>query len=153
MIRKWCLIYLKNSFICHLSTAHRWRHRFLAAPKTVQPQTQTGAEADKTMFLLSFKGKRSGLDRKARNRGGKATQRAYHSRLKAWVQKLRGLAMCYLANYLGWFRALDREKGNGPKPSSGWLWRSVKRSNNMICEQNLKLYLTYCLLNFNYIIS
>jgi hypothetical protein len=27
------------------------------------------------MFLLSFKGKRSGLDRKARKRGGKATQR------------------------------------------------------------------------------
>ena len=43
----------------HLSTAHRWRHRFLAAPKTVQPQVLTGiAEADETMFLLSFKGKR-----------------------------------------------------------------------------------------------
>jgi len=60
----------------HLSTAHRWRHRFLAAPKTVQPQALTGiAEADETMFLLSFKGKRSGLHRKARKRGGKATQR------------------------------------------------------------------------------
>ena len=191
----------------HLSTAHRWRHRFLVAPNAVQPQALTGiAEADETMFLLSFKGKRSGLDRKARKRGGKATQRglsheqvpvlvardragatmdcvlkatdiaalsaalkpflmkdvvlctdgskalagaarelgvehhavnlsagirvdgawhvqnvnAYHSRLKAWVQKFRGVATRYLANYLGWFRAIDREKGNGPKPQQ-WL--------------------------------
>ena len=60
----------------HLSTAHRWRHRFLAAPKTVQPQVLTGiAEADETMFLLSFKGKRSDLGRKARKRGGKANKR------------------------------------------------------------------------------
>lgn len=50
----------------HLSTAHCWRHHFLAAPKTIQPQALTGiADAEKTMFLLSFKGKRSGLDRKA----------------------------------------------------------------------------------------
>ena len=105
----------------HLSTAHRWRHRFLAVPKTVQPQILTGiAEADETMFLLSFKGKRNGLDRKVRKRGGKDTQRVYHNRLKAWVQKPRGVATCYLANYLGWFRALDREKSNGPKPQQ-WL--------------------------------
>jgi len=195
----------------HISTAHRWRHRFLAAPKTVQPQALTGiAEADETMFLLSFKGKRSGLDRKARKRGGKAAQRglsheqvpvlvardragatmdcvlkatnmatlsaalkpflskdvvlctdgskalagaarelgvehhavnlsagirvdgawhvqnvnAYHSRLKAWVQKFRGVATCYLASYLGWFRALDREKGDGPKPQQ-WLAMAI----------------------------
>ena len=195
----------------HLSTAHRWRHRFLVAPNAVQPQALTGiAEADETMFLLSFKGKRSGLDRKARKRGGKATQRglsheqvpvlvvrdragatmdcvlkamdmatlsaalkpflmkdvvlctdgskalagaarelgvehhavnlsagirvdgawhvqnvnAYHSRLKAWVQKFRGVATRYLANYLGWFRAIDREKGNGPKPQQ-WLAMAI----------------------------
>lgn len=191
----------------HLSTAHRWRHRFLALPKSIQPQALTGiAEADETMFLLSFKGKRSGLDRKARKRGGKAAKRglsqeqvpvlvardragvtmdcvlktmdmmalstalkpfmskdvvlctdgskalagaarelgvehhavnlsagirvdgawhvqnvnAYHSRLKAWVQKFRGVATCYLASYLGWFRALDREPTGAPKPAQ-WL--------------------------------
>ncbi|MEO6422270.1 MAG: hypothetical protein ABIR84_06205 [Candidatus Nitrotoga sp.] len=43
-----------------LSTAHRWRHPFLAAPITVQPHALTGfAEADEAMLLLSFKGKRS----------------------------------------------------------------------------------------------
>lgn len=45
---------------------------------------------------------------------------AYHCRLKARVQKFRGVATSYLANYLGWFRAIDREKGNGPKPQQ-WL--------------------------------
>ena len=191
----------------HLSTAHRWRHRFLALPMAIQPQALTGiAEADETMFLLSFKGKRSGLDRKARKRGGKASKRglsheqvpvlvardragvtmdcvlkamdittmsaalkpfvgkdvvlctdgskalagaarelgvehhavnlsagvrvdgawhvqnvnAYHSRLKSWIRKFYGVATCYLPNYLGWFRAIDREHGNGPKPQQ-WL--------------------------------
>ena len=191
----------------HVSTAHRWRHRFLALPTALQPRALTGiAEADETVFLLSFKGKRSGLDRKARKRGGKATKRglsheqvpvlvardragvtmdcvlkamnmrtlsaalkpflakdvvlctdgspalagaarqlgvehhainlsagirvdgawhvqnvnAYHSRLKGWVYRFRGVATCYLANYLGWFRALDREHGNNPKPAQ-WL--------------------------------
>jgi len=191
----------------HVSTAHRWRHRFLALPMALQPQALTGiAEADETMFLLSFKGKRGGLDRKARKRGGKAAKRglsheqvpvliardragvtmdcilkamdmttlstalkpflskdavlctdgslalagaarrlgvehhavnlsagirvdgawhvqnvnAYHSRLKGWLYKFRGVATRYLANYLGWFRALDREYGKGQKPAQ-WL--------------------------------
>lgn len=191
----------------HVSTAHRWRHRFLALPRALQPQALTGiAEADETMFLLSFKGKRSGLDRKARKRGGKAAKRglsheqvpvliardragvtmdcvlkamdmtglsaalkpfltkdvvlctdgshalagaarqlgvehhavnlsagtrvdgawhvqnvnAYHSRLKGWIYRFRGVATRYLANYLGWFRALDREQGKGPQPAQ-WL--------------------------------
>jgi transposase-like protein len=191
----------------HVSTAHRWRHRFLALPKTIQPPALTGiAEADETVFLLSFKGKRSGLERKARKRGGKAAKRglsheqvpvlvardragvtmdcvldamdtvtlsaalkpyitkdvvlctdgskalagaarhlgvehhavnlsagirvdgawhvqnvnAYHSRLKAWVQRFRGVATRYLTSYLGWFRAIDREHGTGLKPQQ-WL--------------------------------
>ena len=187
----------------HVSTAHRWRHRFLALPKAIQAQTLTGiAEADETVFLLSFKGKKNGLDRPARKRGGKAAKRglsheqvpvlvardragatmdcvlkavdalalsaalmpvlardavlctdgspamaaaarnlgvehhavnlsagirvdgawhvqnvnAYHSRLKGWISKFRGVATCYLESYLGWFRALDRSPVGGPKP-------------------------------------
>ena len=42
----------------------------------LQPPALTGiAEADETMFLLSFKGERSGFERQARKRGGKATKR------------------------------------------------------------------------------
>ena len=55
------------------TTALRGRHRFLAAPKAVQAQVLNGvAETD---FLHSSKGPRSGLARKARKRGGKATTR------------------------------------------------------------------------------
>ena len=57
------------------STAFRWRHRFLAVPKTVQAHVLTGiAEADEAYFLTSAKGQR-GLLRKARRRGGKASKR------------------------------------------------------------------------------
>ena len=44
----------------HVGTAHRWRHRFLALPQALQPEALVGiAEADETMFLLSFKGQRT----------------------------------------------------------------------------------------------
>jgi transposase-like protein len=64
-----------NALNIHVSTAHRWRHRFLKLPELIQPPALTGiAEADETVFLLSFKGRRSGLDRKARKRGGRASK-------------------------------------------------------------------------------
>ncbi len=61
----------------HPTTAYRWRHRFLSAPALDKPQTLQGiVEADETFILESFKGRRSGLPRKARKRGGKARHRA-----------------------------------------------------------------------------
>jgi transposase-like protein len=55
------------------TTAFRWRHRFLGSPALDKPQTLTGlVEADETFVLESFKGRRSGLTRPARKRGGKA---------------------------------------------------------------------------------
>jgi transposase-like protein len=186
------------------STAFRWRHRFLALPKTVQAQTLTGiAEADETYFLRSFKGSH-GLARQARRRGGRASMRgtskehtpvliardrsgatanlilgsttaadigaalkpilpedtilctdgssalaaaardlgvehhainvtagrrvdgawhvqnvnAFGSRLRDWLRRFKGVATKYLANYLGWFRALDRSPGFAPSPAS-----------------------------------
>ena len=45
---------------------------------------------------------------------------AYHSRLKTWVRKFNGVATRYLANYLGWFRTMDRESALGLKPAQ-WL--------------------------------
>ena len=56
----------------HVTTAFRWRHRFLKAISNDNATELTGiAEADETYFLLSFKGQRT-LDRPARKRGGKA---------------------------------------------------------------------------------
>jgi transposase-like protein len=55
------------------TTAFRWRHRFLGSPASDKPQTLSGiVEADETFILESFKGRRSGLPRPARKRGGKA---------------------------------------------------------------------------------
>ena len=45
---------------------------------------------------------------------------AYHSRLKFWIHRFRGVATCYLENYLGWFRAMDREPPDCQKPAH-WL--------------------------------
>ena len=40
---------------------------------------------------------------------------AFHSRLKSWMARFKGVATSYLENYLGWFRALDRASKNRMK--------------------------------------
>ena len=44
---------------------------------------------------------------------------AYQSRFKQWLRRFNGVATSYLANYLGWFRALDRCGPGRSEPS--WL--------------------------------
>lgn len=43
---------------------------------------------------------------------------AYHSRFKAWMARFKGVATSYLPNYLGWFRALDRNARSGASAAS-----------------------------------
>jgi transposase-like protein len=58
------------------TTAFRWRHRFLASLAGDKPKSLTGiVEGDETFILESFKGKRSGMPRKSRKRGGKSAKR------------------------------------------------------------------------------
>ena len=58
------------------TTAFRWRHRFLAALNHDKPTQLSGiVEADETFILESFKGKRSGMTRAPRQRGGKSAKR------------------------------------------------------------------------------
>jgi transposase-like protein len=58
-----------------LTTAFRWRHRFLQAPKALKANRLEGTvEADETFFLYSEKGSRK-LRRPARKRGGVAKKR------------------------------------------------------------------------------
>jgi transposase-like protein len=60
----------------HPTTAFRWRHRFLAALSGDKPKALSGiVEGDETFILESFKGKRSGLPRKSRKRGGRSAKR------------------------------------------------------------------------------
>ena len=57
-----------------VSTAFRWRHRFLAAARSDSEVLKGIVEANETYVLESRKGAR-GLGRKARRRGGKAKKR------------------------------------------------------------------------------
>jgi len=60
----------------HDTTAFRWRHRFLASLAGDKPKTLAGiVEGDETFILESFKGKRAGLPRKSRKRGGRSAKR------------------------------------------------------------------------------
>jgi transposase-like protein len=43
---------------------------------------------------------------------------SYHSRLKEWMRRFKGVATKYLDSYLGWFRALDRLPAAVSKPAS-----------------------------------
>lgn len=68
----------KSAAACevHPNTAFRWRHRFLSLPDEQKATSLVGiAEADDTYFLESFKGKRKGMPRAVRKRGGKASKR------------------------------------------------------------------------------
>ena len=42
---------------------------------------------------------------------------AFASRLRTWMVRFKGVATKYLANYLGWFRMLDRPPGFSPDPA------------------------------------
>ena len=42
---------------------------------------------------------------------------AFCSRLRTWMIRFKGVATKYLANYLGWFRVLDRSPGFSPDPA------------------------------------
>lgn len=50
---------------------------------------------------------------------------AYDSRLKDWMRRFRGVATRYLDSYLGWFRTLDRARGE-PLRSASLLAMAVK---------------------------
>ena len=74
-----------------VSTAFRWRHRFLQEVVSQQPRQLSGLlEADETYFLESQKGSRH-LTRPARRRGGKASKRGLSKeQVPVLVGRLRG---------------------------------------------------------------
>ena len=60
----------------HRNTSFRWRHRFLALSNKHKATSLVGiAEVDETFFHESFNGKKQGITRAPRKRGGKASKR------------------------------------------------------------------------------
>ena len=63
---------------------------------------------------------------------------AHQSRLKQWLRRFNGVASSYLANCLGWFRALDRR---GPvTQDSAWLLTLALKVEVIISQRELSLY-------------
>lgn len=78
-----------------LTTAFRWRHRFLAMPAKNQPKQVSGiVEADETFFLNSMKGSRYIPDRAARKRGGQASKRIAKNKVSVLVVRDRTGQVC-----------------------------------------------------------
>jgi len=71
-------------------TAFRWRHRFLDSLSGDKPRALSGiVEGDETFILESFKGKRSGISRAARKRGGQAGQMRHLCRTDSCDRRAR----------------------------------------------------------------
>lgn len=78
-----------------LTTAFRWRHRFLEMPTKNQPEHVSGiVEADETFFLDSMKGSRNIQHRKARKRGGQASKNVAKNKVSILIVRDRGGRVC-----------------------------------------------------------
>ncbi len=76
-----------------VTTAFRWRHRFMARAGQLQGRLEGLVEADETYVLHSRKGQRQ-LARKARRRGGRARQRGLSKQqVPVLLATVRGGAM------------------------------------------------------------
>ena len=79
----------------NLTTAFRWRHRFLKMPTKNQASQVSGiVEADETFFLESFKGKRTINGRKARKRGGQGHKNRKEDKVPVLIVRDRHGAVC-----------------------------------------------------------
>ncbi len=78
-----------------LTTAFRWRHRFLKAPTEIQTKNVSGiVEADETFFLESFKGKRTIEHRKPRKRGGEGKKSKKEDKISVLIVRDRNGQVC-----------------------------------------------------------
>jgi transposase-like protein len=57
---------------------------------------------------------------------------AYHGRLKGWMVRFKGVATRYLANYLGWRRALER--ASEPNAPETWLLAAARPFSTAIAR-------------------
>jgi transposase-like protein len=84
-----------------ITTAFRWRHRFLKSPTNDKPSEVAGIiEADEMIFLESYKGNQTIHDRPARKRGGLGDRRCQDDKIPVLIVKDRsgGLTDSVLAS-------------------------------------------------------
>lgn len=78
-----------------LTTAFRWRHRFLRlAAKTQAKQVAGIVEADEAFFAQSYKGSRTIPGRKARKRGGEGARNKKDNKTPVLIVRDRGGHVC-----------------------------------------------------------
>ncbi len=85
-----------------VSTAFRWRHRFLQAPAKDKPSEVAGIiEADEMIFLESYKGNQTIHNRPARKRGGLGDKRCKDDKIPVLIVKDRSgsLTDCVLESH------------------------------------------------------
>ena len=106
---------IKQELRINKKTAFDWRHKILASIEDSQQSKFTGiVESDETFFLQSDKGKRKGLDRTARKRGGHSSSRGISNDQVAVITTAdRKGALDLTVATMGRISKLDIEKAIG----------------------------------------
>lgn len=108
---------IKQELRINKKTAFDWRHKILASIEDSQQSKFTGiVESDETFFLQSDKGKRKGLDRTARKRGGHSSSRGISNDQVAVITTAdRKGALDLTVATMGRISKLDIEKAIGDR--------------------------------------
>jgi hypothetical protein len=118
-----------------LTTASRWRHRFLKAPTETQTKNVSGiVEADETFFLDSFKGKHTIEHRKAQKCGGEGKKSGKEDKIYMLIVRDRNGQVCDFV-----LDELSKEQIQGRlKP------RVDDDGDAVLCTDGTSWYKTFC---------
>lgn len=115
-----------------VTTAFRWRHRFLSSPTVKKISEVTGiVEADEMFFLESYKGKRTINHREPRKRGGMGDKRKKDEQIAVLIVKDRsgGLTETML--------------GRPNKEKIGKALKPIVASDSILCSDGAQSYRSF----------
>ena len=115
-----------------ITTAFRWRHRFLASPAVNKVSEVSGiVEADEMFFLESYKGKRTIHHREPRKRGGMGDKRKKEDQIAVLIVKDRsgGLTETML--------------GRPNKEKIGAALKPIINSDSILCSDGAHSYRSF----------
>lgn len=114
-----------------ISTAFRWRHRFLENLEPIQPKRLTGiVEADETFFRRSYKGQCTGIPRKSYHRGMSASKRGLSNEQVPVLIARERTSKATLTQILPKRNAVELSK----------VLRPVLASDVVVCSDGAKIY-------------